>query len=121
MDVGHRAQAIQPGVLIRFGQSKAVGWGTLVRLIADVSVLFTCYTLAQSFESPNIGIIAATAAVSAGVVAEAAYAAWRVRPIVRDVLPGASPANRRSTVNSSSPFTSRWRSVRYWGWPRSRC
>ena len=53
-DVGHRAQAIQPGgVLIRFGQSKAVGWGTLVRLIADVSVLFTCYTLAQLFESPN--------------------------------------------------------------------
>ena len=85
--IAHRR--FNQGVLIRFGQSKAVGWGTLVRLIADVTVLFTCYTLAQSFDSPNIGIIAATAAVSAGVVAEAAYAAWRVRPIVRDVLPGA--------------------------------
>ena len=85
--IAHRR--FNQGVLIRFGRSKAVGWGTLVRLIADGTVLFTCFVLASSIESKALGIIAATAAVSAGVVAEAAYAAWRVRPIVRDVLPEA--------------------------------
>ena len=104
--IAHRR--FNQGVLIRFGQSKAVGWGTLVRLIADVTVLFTCYTLAQSFDSPNIGIIAATAAVSAGVVAEAAYAAWRVRPIVRDVLPGAKssepPLDRKQFLSFYVPL-----------------
>ena len=104
--IAHRR--FNQGVLIRFGQSKAVGWGTLVRLIADVTILFTCYTLAQSFDSPNIGIIAATAAVSAGVVAEAAYAAWRVRPIVRDVLPGAKssepPLDRKRFLSFYVPL-----------------
>jgi len=84
--IAHRR--FNQGVLIRFGRSKAVGWGTLIRLIADIAVLFTCYALAKSFDSPLLGIIAATAAVSAGVVAEAVYAAWMVRPVVRDVLPG---------------------------------
>ena len=84
--IAHRR--FNQGVLIRFGHSKAVGWGTLVRLIADIVVLFTCYALAKSFDSRLLGIIAATSAVSAGVLAEAVYAAWMVRPIVRDVLPG---------------------------------
>jgi hypothetical protein len=83
--IAHRR--FNQGILIRFGQSKAVGWGTLVRLAADAIVLFTCFGLASTIESNSLGIIAATAAVSAGVIAEAAYAAWRVRPIIRNILP----------------------------------
>lgn len=83
--IAHRR--FNQGILIRFGQSKAVGWGTLVRLAADAIVLFTCFGLAPTIESNSLGIIAATTAVSAGVIAEAAYAAWRVRPIIRNILP----------------------------------
>jgi len=84
--IAHRR--FNQGVLIRFGRSRAVTWGTLVRLATDTAVLATAYSLAKHIDLPILGIIAATAAVSAGVVAEAVYAAWIVRPIVRDVLPG---------------------------------
>ena len=77
--IAHRR--FNQGILIRFGKSKAVGWGTLVRLAADAIVLFTCFFIAPNIESDSLGIIAATAAVCAGVIAEAAYAAWRVRPL----------------------------------------
>ena len=104
--IAHRR--FNQGVLIRFGQSKAVGWGTLVRLIADATVLFTCYMLAQSFESKTLGIIAATAAVSAGVVVEAVYASWQVRPIVRNVLPEAKsnkpPLDRKQFLSFYIPL-----------------
>tara|TARA_Y100000588_G_scaffold387920_1_gene486917 strand:+ start:131 stop:1414 length:1284 start_codon:yes stop_codon:yes gene_type:complete len=83
--IAHRR--FNQGILIRFGQPKAVGWGTLVRLAADTIVLFTCFSLAPTLKSNSLGIIAATAAVSAGVIAEAAYAAWRVRPIIQNTLP----------------------------------
>ncbi len=84
--IAHRR--FNPGVLIRFGRSRAVTRGTLVRLAADVSVLLICYALARRIDLPQLGIIAATVAVSTGVVAEAVYAAWIVRPVIRDVLPG---------------------------------
>tara|TARA_B100001250_G_C19807876_1_gene794256 strand:+ start:639 stop:1901 length:1263 start_codon:yes stop_codon:yes gene_type:complete len=104
--IAHRR--FNQGILIRFGQSKAVGWGTLVRLAADAIVLFTCFGLASTIESTSLGIIAATAAVSAGVIAEAAYAAWRVRPIIRNVLPNIKstepPINRKSFLSFYIPL-----------------
>jgi hypothetical protein len=55
-----------------------------------------------------LGIIAATSAVSAGVVAEAVYAAWMVRPVVRDVLPGERatepPLNRKRFLSFYVPL-----------------
>ena len=101
--IAHRR--FNQGVLIRFGRSKAVTWGTLVRLAADVAVLATSYALAKRASLPEMGIIAATAAVSAGVVAEAVYAAWIVRPIIRDVLP---------TVKSSEPPLDRKRFLSFY-------
>ena len=89
--IAHRR--FNQGVLIRFGRPRAVTWGTLVRLVADVTVLLICYTLTKRIDLPELGIIAATAAVSAGVVAEAVYAAWIVRPVVRDVLPTVKPSD----------------------------
>ena len=70
------------GVLIRFGHSISVGVGTVIRLTANASVLLAGF-LTQSFS----GIVVATAATSAGVLAEAAYVALRVRPVLRMELP----------------------------------
>jgi hypothetical protein len=66
------------GVLIRFGHSDAVGIGTAVRLTADGLVL------AAGLVSGSVpGIVVAGAAVALGVIAEAAYAGLRVRPVVQ--------------------------------------
>ncbi|MBC8244750.1 MAG: hypothetical protein H8E20_10190, partial [Verrucomicrobia bacterium] len=104
--IAHRR--FNQGVLIRFGRSRAVTWGTLVRLAADVTVLLICCALAKRVDLPQLGIIAATAAVSAGVVAEAVYAAWIVRPVVRDVLPGERtaepPLDRRRFLSFYVPL-----------------
>ena len=70
------------GVLIRFGHSLSVGMGTVIRLTANASVLLAGF-LTRSFS----GIVVATAATSAGVLAEAAYVALRVRPVLRHELP----------------------------------
>jgi hypothetical protein len=74
------------GVLIRFGHSGAVGVGTLVRLLTDVSALAVGY-----FWSGQSGIVVATSAVAASVVAEAAYVGWIVRPILARELRPAPP------------------------------
>jgi hypothetical protein len=76
----------QQGVLIRFGHSRAVGVGSVIRLSADALVLATGYLIGSI-----PGIVVATAAVAAGVVCEAIYAGWRVRPVVRDQVIPAEP------------------------------
>ena len=72
------------GVLIRFGQPRAVSVGTMIRLGANVTVLALALTLRRW-----PGIVAGTAAVAAGVVSEALYTAWRVRPVLRGPLAAA--------------------------------
>lgn len=67
----------QQGVLIRFGHSRAVGWGTVIRLVANGVVLVVGYGLRWP------GVVVAATAVSCGVLAEAVYAGLRVRPVVR--------------------------------------
>lgn len=67
------------GILIRYGRSKAVSTGTLIRLIADIAVLLIGYFL------HNItGIIVATSALVAGVITEAIYAGIIAHPVIRD-------------------------------------
>src|SRR4030043_1637263 len=56
------------GMLIRFGHSRAVSTGTLIRLGADLMVLGVGYAIHDIS-----GIIVATSAVVAGVVSEAIY------------------------------------------------
>lgn len=66
------------GVLIRFGHSRSVGVGTVIRLTADMAVL------AIGLAVGTIpGIVVATVAVAAGVVSEAIFAGIRVRPVLR--------------------------------------
>jgi hypothetical protein len=70
------------GVLIRFGYSLTVGIGTGVRLFLDVAVLAAGFVL-QSIPGTTV----ATAAIIAGVLGEAGYVGWRVRPVLRSELP----------------------------------
>jgi len=65
------------GVLIRFGHSKAIGLGTVVRLGTNLVVLTIGY-LSQSLP----GIVVATSAVATGVVCEAIYIGLVVRPVL---------------------------------------
>jgi len=74
------------GVLIRFGHSKAVGAGTAVRLTADALVLGIGYMIGSV-----PGIVVASAAVASGVVSEAIYVGWVVRPVLRDDVRSAPP------------------------------
>jgi hypothetical protein len=69
------------GVLIRFGHSRAVGLGTLVRLSADGLVLAIGYLAATT-----PGIVVATSTVTAGVIIEAIFVGLYVRPVLRHQL-----------------------------------
>lgn len=72
----------QQGVLIRFGRARSVTIGTAVRLGTNLSVL-----CAGLWHGGIPGIIVGTAAVTSGVVAEAIYAGFAVRPVLRETLP----------------------------------
>ncbi len=87
------------GVLIRFGHSRAVGVGTLVRLGADGLVLATGY-LVRTLP----GIVVATAALAAGVLSEAVYAGLRVRPVLRGPLRTASHSGDGLTFRAFLAF-----------------
>jgi len=90
------------GVLIRFGHSRAVSVGTVIRLSADGLVLGFGYLVeigALSIPSgPIPGIIVATSAIATGVVSEAVYAGLRVRPVLRDQLKEAPPTDEPLTL-----------------------
>lgn len=87
------------GVLIRFGQSKAVSLGTVVRLAADVTVLAVGYWVGSI-----AGIVVATCAVSAGVIFEALFVGLRVRPVLAGDLRDAPPANEAVNLRSFAAF-----------------
>jgi progressive ankylosis protein len=89
----------QQGVLIRFGHSRAVGMGSVIRLTADV-VMLTAGYLIGSFP----GIVVATAAVATGVISEAIYAGLRVRPVVRDQVVPAEPVQPPLTYRAFFAF-----------------
>jgi len=76
----------QQGVLIRFHRAKWVGAGTLVRLLANFCVLGV-----GLLRRDIPGIVVGTTAVAAGVVAEAIFAAFSVRPVLRRQMPERRP------------------------------
>ncbi|NNF06721.1 MAG: hypothetical protein HKN21_08170 [Candidatus Eisenbacteria bacterium] len=89
----------QQGVLIRYGHSGAVGIGTLARLITNVSILAIGYWLGNV-----AGIVVGTAAVGCGVVAEAVYVGFRVRPVIREQLKPAKPLEVPLTMKKFLAF-----------------
>lgn len=96
----------QQGVLIRFGHSRAVSLGTLVRLGADSIVLASGYLLSTA---PGMvvkipGIAVATGALAVGVTSEAIYAGLRVRPVLRDQVRQTAPVEQPLTLPALLEF-----------------
>ncbi len=69
------------GLLIRYGDAKAVSVGTLCRLIANIAAMSLMVFLKQP------GIVVACVGISAGVLSEAAFIAWRAQPLIKKKLP----------------------------------
>ena len=91
------------GVLIRYGYSAAITKGTMLRLLSMSSVLAIGLTIG---DIPGVALGAS--AVISGVVAEAAYAGWRVRAVVREHLspdaPSEPPLRGRAFLNFYVPL-----------------
>lgn len=90
--IGYRR--FNQGLMIRYGNTKAVGLGTVIRLGSNIIVLLIGYVIGTI-----PGIIVASTAVSTGVVAEAVYSGLRARPTVRDQIrpaPAGEPLSTRS-------------------------
>lgn len=75
--VGYRR--FHQGVLIRFNHAGIVTQGTLARFLADALVLAVGYTTAAV-----PGAVLATLMMLTGLVTDAAFVGWRVRPVVRN-------------------------------------
>ena len=69
------------GVLIRFGQARAVATGVLFRLGSDVIILTIFYWLGG-----YSGLVIAAATFTLGIVAEGIYSRVRVHPILQNQL-----------------------------------
>ena len=77
----------QQGLLIRFGRSKLVMVGTMLRLLTLVTVLPLCgWVFGLS------GVASGTLAMSVAVLVEALFSGWAAAPVVREILPGQPPA-----------------------------
>jgi len=93
----------QQGVLIRFRRPHAVTIGTAIRLAVNCAVLGIG---ARHGGLPGIAVGAS--AVACGVVAEAIYAGWAVRPVVAREMPA---------IAAGSPLT--WRAFLHFYLPLS--
>ncbi len=89
----------QQGVLIRFGRSRLVGVGTIIRLLATVSALLTGYAIG-SIPGAAVG----AASVSFGVIVEAIYAGIVVRPVLREHVIPAPPESEPLTGRKFAHF-----------------
>lgn len=68
------------GVLIRFGDTRTVTVGAILRLTGDVVALAALFAL-MAMGVPIPGIALAAVAIACGVLTEAFYAHFRVRPL----------------------------------------
>jgi hypothetical protein len=87
------------GMLIRFGHSKAVSIGTMIRLCTDLLVLAIGYAIHDIS-----GIIVATSAVAAGVMSEAIYAGIVARPVIKYELKPTPPIQPPLTYSTFFAF-----------------
>ena len=89
---------LNQGVMIRFGHTKIIGFGTGVRLGTEVIVLGIGYSLGLP------GIITATSAVASGVTAEALYIGLTVQPVLKTELKPASIVQPALTYRAFATF-----------------
>jgi len=95
--IGYRR--FKQGVLIRFGHSRSVGLGSLVRLTADGIVLAVGYMIGTI-----PGTVVAAAALSVGVVSEAIFAGLRARGVIENQLREAGSVDETLTLHSFVDF-----------------
>jgi hypothetical protein len=95
--IGYRR--FHQGVLIRFGHSKAVSTGTLIRLGADLTVLIIGYAFGTI-----PGTIVASSAVVAGVISEAMYVGMVARPVIKFELKPSPPIENPLTLRAFFSF-----------------
>lgn len=69
------------GILIRFGKSSAVGYGTLLRLTVNTTVGALCLAFGSI-----PGAVVAAASIISGVIAESAFIGLLSRGVIRDRL-----------------------------------
>ncbi len=81
------------GVLIRFGDARAVTTGAGLRLAADLVAMVLLFTL-----TAVSGIVMAALTFVTGILVEAVYAGLRVRPVLRGPLLTAPPAAEPLTL-----------------------
>jgi hypothetical protein len=86
-------------MLIRFGHSRAVSTGTMIRLSADLLVLGIGYVI-----HTIPGIIVATTAVVTGVVSEAVYAGVIAHPVIKHELIPSAPLQIPLTLRKFLSF-----------------
>lgn len=95
--IGYRR--MQQGVLIRYNRSRFITIGTIGRLV--ITVLATALF---GFGFQLSGVQAASLGISLAVLAEALYAGWAVRPLVREYLPREQPVSPPLTAKTFFPF-----------------
>ena len=76
----------QQGVLIRQGQTRWIGYGTLVRLISSAGTGILLAVLV-----PMPGVYIASISLMAGVTLEALFVAWAARPTVARIVSWSDP------------------------------
>jgi hypothetical protein len=87
------------GVLIRFGHSRAVSVGTVIRLSSNWLILALGY-----FYGGFAGIVVGTSAVAVGVVCEAIYAGIAARPVIKGELRSAPAVDPPLTMRAFLAF-----------------
>jgi hypothetical protein len=87
------------GVMIHFGQTKKVAWGTAIRLVASVGTAVS-FAIFSTLPGVTIGAMS----LMAGVFAEAAYATIAVRPILVNELAPTQPAAAGSPLTYRELF-----------------
>ena len=80
--IAHRR--FHQGVLIRFGQSRAVSTGTFIRFCANITAMGVA-VIAAVLVGGLPGIVVGGLGIAAGVLTEAFYIGWRVRPVLREL------------------------------------
>lgn len=88
------------GVMIRFGHTRLVAWGTAVRLLSSGSAV-----LIMVLWGDIPGVILGAIALMVGVFSEAAYATFAVRPILQTRLSAESPIAEGQPLNYRDLFS----------------
>ena len=87
------------GVLIHFNQPQKMAWGTAMRLFVSAGTV-----IALSLWTTWPGVVNGTTALMVGVIAEAIYATFAVRPLLQNELSATAPAAAGDTLSYQQLF-----------------